>query len=185
MKRFAIIVVGLTGAGLVACSSGAPMAPVGLDKHPANSPGEVALLTARQPASEILPPVPAASPGAAGSQAHVETASIRNIEGFTFSDFSAPGGFMALPSETRDIVLSAARSSARVKVLCRTDRVKASKTSRELALRKGAAVRRFLISQGVPPEKVRLYVRSTGAFVADNGTVAGKAKNRRVEIQFS
>lgn len=171
MKRFAIIVVGLTGAGLVACSSGAPMAPVGLDKHPANSPGEVALLTARQPASEILPPVPAAS--------------IRNIEGFTFSDFSAPGGFMALPSETRDIVLSAARSSARVKVLCRTDRVKASKTSRELALRKGAAVRRFLISQGVPPEKVRLYVRSTGAFVADNGTVAGKAKNRRVEIQFS
>lgn len=188
MKRF---FWGLAGAGAIilsACSSGAPMAPIGLDKRPANSPAELAALSAPQGAdvpssdqpAEVTPSSLAPNPpGQADGSARLAP---RN---FVFSDYSAPGGFLTLSASDRDAVLAQARSASGIRILCRTDRVRPSKTGRAAALRRGAVVRRFLIAQGVPPQKIRLYVRSCGAFIADNATPTGKAKNRRVEIVFS
>jgi len=52
-------------------------------------------------------------------------------------------------------------------------------------VRRGVAVKRLLIAQGVDPARIRLFARSAGAFVADNRTAEGRAQNRRVEIRFA
>jgi hypothetical protein len=163
------------------------MAPLGLDKRPANSPAEVAALntvaSSRSDATDA--PVPKLAGPQIVPTATAREASNGSANHFIFSDYTAPGGFMAIDPSAREAVLSQARSASSVRILCRTDRSRPSKAARATALRRGAAVRRFLISQGVPPQNVRLYVRSCGAFVADNATLIGKAKNRRVEILFS
>jgi hypothetical protein len=47
-----------------------------------------------------------------------------------------------------------------------------------------AVVRRLLISLNVDPERIRLFYRGAGNFVANNSTPEGKAMNRRVEIEL-
>jgi outer membrane protein OmpA-like peptidoglycan-associated protein len=45
-------------------------------------------------------------------------------------------------------------------------------------------VRRLLISLNVEPQRIRLFYRGAGNFVANNSTPEGKALNRRVEIEL-
>jgi outer membrane protein OmpA-like peptidoglycan-associated protein len=50
-------------------------------------------------------------------------------------------------------------------------------------LNRAVGARAYLISHGVSASKIRTWYRSAGDFVADNSTEAGKAINRRVEIE--
>ena len=59
-----------------------------------------------------------------------------------------------------------------------------STTGTELAIRRAVEVRRLLISLNVDPERIRLFYRGAGNFVANNSTPEGKAMNRRVEIEL-
>jgi len=54
----------------------------------------------------------------------------------------------------------------------------------QLAIRRAVEVRRLLISLNVEPERIRLFYRGAGNFVANNSTPEGKALNRRVEIEL-
>jgi len=54
----------------------------------------------------------------------------------------------------------------------------------DLGQRRAAAVRRYLVSQGVARDAVALASRGEGDPVADNGTAAGRAQNRRTEVVF-
>jgi outer membrane protein OmpA-like peptidoglycan-associated protein len=78
----------------------------------------------------------------------------------------------------------AARSANRIYLHGHTDAYVASETGTELAIRRAVEVRRLLISRGVEPERVRLFYRGAGNFVANNSTPEGKALNRRVEIEL-
>jgi len=189
MRRLLWAIGCLSATALISCSTGAPMAPLGFDKRPANTPAEVATLTTQAsdnvPQSELaLPPVQARDTQAPSAAVVPD---LRGLIGnrFSFSDVSAPGGFMTLDPAVRANVLRQALSASTIRILCRTDQSRPSRTARAAALKRGAAVRRFLINQGVLQHKIRLYVRSTGAFVADNRTPAGRAQNRRVEILFN
>jgi len=51
-----------------------------------------------------------------------------------------------------------------------------------LSQERAQAVRSYLISQGVAPDKIRAEGVGSGRPVADNGTAEGRANNRRVEI---
>lgn len=64
-----------------------------------------------------------------------------------------------------------------------TDSVGSEAYNQKLGDRRAQAVRAYLISRGV--DKRRVYVESRGESqpVADNKTAAGRAKNRRVEIE--
>lgn len=64
-----------------------------------------------------------------------------------------------------------------------TDSVGSESYNQKLGDRRAQAVRAYLISRGI--EKRRVYVESRGESqpVADNKTAAGRAKNRRVEIE--
>jgi hypothetical protein len=77
-----------------------------------------------------------------------------------------------------------ARSANRIYLHGHTDAFVASETGTELAIRRAVEVRRLLISLNVDPERIRLFYRGAGNFVANNSTPEGKAMNRRVEIEL-
>lgn len=52
----------------------------------------------------------------------------------------------------------------------------------ELSFKRAESVRTYLISQGIPPEKIRATGLGSNRPVADNSTPEGRANNRRVEI---
>ena len=54
----------------------------------------------------------------------------------------------------------------------------------KLSEKRAAAVKQFLISIGVPEDKIVTIGYGETKPVMDNTTAAGKAKNRRVEIRF-
>ena len=79
---------------------------------------------------------------------------------------------------------NAAGSANRIYLHGHTDAYVASETGTELAIRRAVEVRRLLISLNVEPERIRLFYRGAGNFVANNSTPEGKALNRRVEIEL-
>jgi outer membrane protein OmpA-like peptidoglycan-associated protein len=81
-------------------------------------------------------------------------------------------------------MLGSARRASEVLIRARTDFTASSARARAAAMRRGADAKRYLIRQGIPAAKIRLYYRSAGGFVENNTTATGRAKNRRVEIQF-
>jgi outer membrane protein OmpA-like peptidoglycan-associated protein len=51
-----------------------------------------------------------------------------------------------------------------------------------LSDRRAAAARNFLVSQGVPSDRIRTMGRGESEPVASNETAAGQSQNRRVEV---
>jgi outer membrane protein OmpA-like peptidoglycan-associated protein len=54
--------------------------------------------------------------------------------------------------------------------------------NQELSLKRAQSVRDYLVSQGVPAERIRAEGRGPGSPIASNATPEGRANNRRVEI---
>lgn len=63
-----------------------------------------------------------------------------------------------------------------------TDSRGADDANQELSARRAAAVRDYLVQQGVPAERITSQGRGESEPVADNKTAEGQANNRRVEI---
>ena len=78
----------------------------------------------------------------------------------------------------------AARAANRIYLHGHTDAYVASESGTELAIRRAVEVRKLLISLHVAPERIRLFYRGAGNFIANNSTPEGKALNRRVEIEL-
>jgi outer membrane protein OmpA-like peptidoglycan-associated protein len=79
---------------------------------------------------------------------------------------------------------AAGRAANRIYLHAHTDAFVASDTGTDLAIRRAVAVRQLLLTQQVSPERVRLFYRGAGNFIANNATAQGRALNRRVEIEF-
>src|SRR5262249_46389745 len=54
--------------------------------------------------------------------------------------------------------------------------------NKQLSMKRAAAVREYLIRQGLPPDQVKAVGYGKDKPVAPNDTAEGRAKNRRVEI---
>jgi outer membrane protein OmpA-like peptidoglycan-associated protein len=76
------------------------------------------------------------------------------------------------------------RAANRIYLHGHTDAYVASDTGTQLAIRRAVEVRSLLISLNVEPERMRMFYRGAGNFVANNSTADGKALNRRVEIEL-
>jgi outer membrane protein OmpA-like peptidoglycan-associated protein len=83
-----------------------------------------------------------------------------------------------------DVLGEAARAANRIYLHGHTDAYVASQIGTELAIRRAVEVRKLLLSRDVEPERIRLFYRGAGNFVANNSTPEGKALNRRVEIEL-
>jgi outer membrane protein OmpA-like peptidoglycan-associated protein len=86
--------------------------------------------------------------------------------------------------ELLDGLGEAARAANRIYLHGHTDAYVASQSGAELAIRRAVEVRKLLLSRNVEPERIRLFYRGAGNFVANNSTPEGKALNRRVEIEM-
>jgi outer membrane protein OmpA-like peptidoglycan-associated protein len=78
----------------------------------------------------------------------------------------------------------AARAANRIYLHGHTDAYVASEAGTELAIQRAVEVRRLLISLKTEPQRIRMFYRGAGDFVANNSTPEGKALNRRVEIEL-
>jgi len=99
----------------------------------------------------------------------------------TFEDDSIDA---RLNEPLRGLLGKAVRSANRIYLHGHTDAFVSSEASTALAVRRTVEVRRLLVSLDVEAERIRLFYRGAGNFVANNSTPTGKALNRRVEIEL-
>ncbi|HEY8097010.1 MAG TPA: OmpA family protein [Methylobacter sp.] len=88
-------------------------------------------------------------------------------------------------TDEEQAIISAARDAKLIHIRGRTDSEISDAANRKIALERALNARAFLIKNGVSGDKMKVYYKSAGAFIADNSTPEGKALNRRVEIHIS
>ncbi|ARP85953.1 outer membrane protein OmpA [Bordetella genomosp. 9] len=65
-----------------------------------------------------------------------------------------------------------------------TDSIGTEAYNQKLSERRAAAVKTYLVSKGVPADRIYTQGKGESQPIADNKTAAGRAKNRRVEIEI-
>ena len=85
--------------------------------------------------------------------------------------------------EIREKLLSAAREGKTIEIRGRTDANQITPADTEIAIKRANNARLFLVNHDVAPGKIRVTYLSAKGFIADNSTAAGKALNRRVELE--
>ena len=73
-------------------------------------------------------------------------------------------------------------ANSRVSIVGHTDSSGSDAVNNPLSIERAQSVRDYLVSRGVPAAHVQTAGRGEREPVADNGTEAGRARNRRVEI---
>lgn len=72
-----------------------------------------------------------------------------------------------------------------IKITGYTDSSGSAEYNRKLSVQRAEAVRDFLISEGVDASKMEVLGMGEDNPIADNKTAAGRAKNRRVEVEVT
>jgi flagellar motor protein MotB len=90
----------------------------------------------------------------------------------------------ALRPSVRALLLSAALQSGRIEIRGRTDAERGDLFNQRLAERRASCMHRLLMAAGVPVTKLHASALAAGDFVADNGSPAARARNRRVEVEL-
>lgn len=103
------------------------------------------------------------------------------------NDVSFDTGSAAIKPTMRSVLDPFANSlrddpNARITIVGHTDSTGSDAINNPLSLDRAQSVRDYLASRGVPPTRVETAGRGEREPIADNGTEAGRAKNRRVEI---
>ena len=80
-------------------------------------------------------------------------------------------------------LLKAAHKAKHIEIRGRTDAEFDNPIDRDIAMQRALRARKFLVSNGIEPSKIRWYYMTYGGHVADNKTPEGKNRNRRVEIE--
>lgn len=101
------------------------------------------------------------------------------------SDLSFEVNSAALRPELRGVLDQFAQGldgSLLVRIVGHTDSTGSDAVNDPLSLRRAQTVRDYLDTRGVPAARMTIEGRGSREPLADNGTEAGRAKNRRVEI---
>lgn len=135
-------------------------------------------------AAPITPSVQSALPSSTSNAARSPAALPAATTGRTTVRF--PSAAVSLSTEAHQALaaLASRAASARlVYVRGRTDASGSAAANRAIAQARAVAVQRALVAAGVPASKLRVLSCST-CYVASNSSEAGRAANRRVEIEI-
>ena len=90
---------------------------------------------------------------------------------------------VVVPADTAAALIDNARAAPLVLLRGRTDGAIDSTAESRIARERSAAVRDYLVGAGIDPARIRATYQPAGDFAADNSSPAGRAMNRRVEIE--
>lgn len=76
----------------------------------------------------------------------------------------------------------ASQPGSEVRIVGHTDNTGSDAVNDPLSLQRAQSARNYLASRGVDPNRIAIAGRGEREPIADNGTEAGRARNRRVEI---
>jgi len=80
-------------------------------------------------------------------------------------------------------ILKAARAAEHIEVRGRTDGTSENLVDERIAIARAAHAKAFLVAKGIEPSKIRISAMATGGHIVENDSEAGRAANRRVEIE--
>jgi len=87
-------------------------------------------------------------------------------------------------AEISTVLIASGKAADRINIRGRTDARVAGPADPRIALGRAMMARKFLINQGIPPDKIRVFYKADGSFSAPNITQEGRTMNRRVEIEI-
>lgn len=207
--RFTLL---LSVALLVSCSS-PPQAPTvdAATKRPANTPGalelqgcksdlqntRITVVETRRRAEVASAQAVQAQASEAGWLAWQQAAAARATSSASTAGASVSSGNVVYsvlfdfgssevrwPDAGRAALFEQARAAPLVLLRGRTDGMTETAAESRIAHDRAEAVRIELVRAGVEPSRIRTSWQAIGDTVADNGTPAGRALNRRVEIEL-
>jgi len=91
---------------------------------------------------------------------------------------------VTLQPEALELIVNDAKSASVVVLRGRTDGVADSVAESRMSRDRAVAVRDVLLRAGIDPARIRTTYQPVGDHVADNSSPAGRALNRRVEIEI-
>ena len=157
--------------------------------EPAPASAEAAAAAAPEPEPEPVPaPVPAAAaapaPAPAPAAAAAPSAEKVTFEADTFFDFDKFTLKPAGKAKLEDLVSKLTGTDIEVVVATgHTDSVGTEAYNQKLSMRRANAVKAFLVSKGIPADRVFTEGKGESKPVASNKTSEGRAKNRRVDVE--
>ena len=130
-------------------------------------------------------PGPVAAPAAAAAAVAVVPSSEKiTFEADTFFDFDKSVLKPAGKTKLNDLASKLQGIDIEVVVATgHTDSVGSDAYNIKLSLRRANAVKAFLVSKGIPADRIFTAGKGEGTPVASNKTRDGRAKNRRVEVE--
>lgn len=136
---------------------------------------------------EIAKPVAAAAPAApaAPAAAPVPTAAKETFAADAFFDFDKSVLKPEGKAKLDDVVAKTKGMNLEVIIAVgHTDSIGTDAYNDKLSIRRAEAVKAYLVSKGIEGNRVYTEGKGEKQPVADNKTAAGRAKNRRVEIEI-
>jgi OOP family OmpA-OmpF porin len=163
-------------------------------KPAAAAPAPVVAAPPPQPAPVLAPaPAPIAAPVSAAPVVAPSAPPERRTVSLTLgADASFDTGKADLKAEGRakldDVATKLKQPGVQIDSMTitgHTDSIGSPASNQRLSERRADAVKNYLVSQGIEASKIKTVGRGQTQPVADNKTAAGRAKNRRVELEVS
>ncbi|MDQ6964714.1 MAG: OmpA family protein [Mariprofundales bacterium] len=105
------------------------------------------------------------------------------MQGVYFDTDSANLKTASVATLNHAVVVLKKRSEIHVEVAAHTDSRGSSRHNQGLSNRRAAAVRAYLVQHGIAANRLSSHGYGETQPVASNATVAGRSKNRRVELR--
>jgi outer membrane protein OmpA-like peptidoglycan-associated protein len=153
-------------------------------KRPYEGVAEVTLASAGAPLPAPTEPAlvepPAARLGAADCQKLIDAAMVNNI--IEFASGSAKLKASSHPLLDRMAQTAADCGGLRLRITGHTDGTSLELAKDELSLQRADAAANYLATKGIPRERLLTDGAASSEPVAENSTIEGQARNRRIEI---
>jgi OmpA-OmpF porin, OOP family len=122
------------------------------------------------------------APAALAADAPVQKVTVRAVAHFGFDQVSIDAAdrdrLLAEVAKLGDVTWKSVTATGH------TDSIGSTDYNERLAARRAEVVKAYLVGKGLDAQMISTAAKAEAAPVADNDTPAGRAKNRRTEIEF-